>query len=373
MELPPTLNELPTPTLVLRRDLFDTNLQTMAKHCAEHNLALRPHAKTHKSAQIAQLQIDAGAVGICCATLSEAEILGSRGIQDILVTSPVVSESALNRLAQLNQTIANVACVVDHADNLKAIQGVFANRKPLKVLCDLDPGMHRTGAPLNDHTIELISSMVDSAEVKFEGVQIYAGNLMHVSDLRERKDRTATMWEQTAEFLRQLKARGISCNRVSGGGTGTHDLDWRSGVLTELQAGSYPFMDRDYLDIEWKADQQSPFQSALFVLTSVVSSNTPGLATTDAGLKAFATDSGLPRIYGGIEGEADYFFMGDEHGGVRLSDMKSRLSLDTHLLVIPPHCDPTINLYNEITIVDEHWIPQGTFTIDARSGNQLAS
>ena len=341
----------------------------MTEYCRENQIQLRPHAKTHKSAQVAKQLIQHGASGICCATLAEAEILGHQGVEDILITSPVVDPIEIQRLAKLNESIAGLSCVVDNLANLEDLQLAFTNRRSLDVLCDVDPGMHRTGSPLDTTSIPLIQALFEAKELNFLGIQFYAGNLMHVRSHEERQKQNTIRWQKLKQLLEELASRGIPCTKVSGGGTGTFDLEVLHGNLTELQAGSFPFMDRDYLDNEWKGNE-SPFLPALFVLTTVVSSNTPGSATTNAGLKAFATDSGLPQIYAGLPDPAEYFFMGDEHGGLRFQDKTTRIPIKTRLLVIPPHCDPTINLYQEMVVVDSTWQPIDTYSIDARSGNQ---
>ena len=262
----------------------------MSTHCQTVGVALRPHTKTHKCAAIAQLQIEAGARGICCAKLGEAEVMQAAGIHDILLTSPVVTASGIDRLLQLNESGANISAVVDNPLNGKALND--AARKfgtPLKVLLDLDPGLHRTGIEPGPGALKLARQLSESAHLDFTGLQMYAGNLMHITSYNERHDQSVAVMETLVQFRNELQQAGIACPVTSGGGTGTFDIDPETGALDELQAGSYPFMDRQYNEVETRQGDHPAFFTPLFVQTTVVSANRDNLITTDAGLKAFAT------------------------------------------------------------------------------------
>ena len=371
-DLPNHLRALQTPCLLLRRDVFQANLANLANYCKAHNIALRPHAKTHKSAAIATEQIKQGAVGICCATLSEAEHL-AHAVDDILITSPLSLPHHVARLKRLQSRVKTIACVVDSLTLIPEFERHFDGSQPLQVLLDLDPGMHRTGIEIGPQALELAHRLHRSPALELKGIQCYAGNLMHVESYGERAQRAHALWERVAAFKSTLAESGIACSVTTGGGTGTFDIDWQGGTATELQAGSYPFMDLEYMNIEWQASETLPFQPSLFVLTTVVSANTPGRATTDAGLKAFATDSVRPEISADMNVDASYRFLGDEHGAVVFNDGSDTLKTGTQLLILPPHCDPTINLYDQMSVVDESFNVIDTYHVDARSGKVFRS
>ena len=365
--LPTHLQELQTPCLLLIDERFRANLTRMSAHCETNNFALRPHAKTHKSGDIAKSQIAHGAIGICCATISEAEHLAD-AVHSILITSPLALPRHVERISSLRDRLAELLCVVDSPALIPDFEQFFNAVRPLDVLIDLDPDMHRTGIEIGQVAFALARVLHESPSFNFRGVQCYAGNLMHVESIGQRTRRSHELWQRVETFKRQLENQGIPCPIVTGGGTGTFDIDWQAGVATELQAGSYPFMDQEYMNIEWNNEGRLPFDPSLFVLTTVVSANTLGNVTTDAGLKAFSTDSVRPEVHAGVEQPASYVFKGDEHGGLIFEDATLSVAVGTQLLITPPHCDPTINLYDYFTLVDEDLQILDTLAIDARSG-----
>ncbi|MGI9325986.1 MAG: DSD1 family PLP-dependent enzyme [Pseudomonadales bacterium] len=348
---PNSAANLQTPALVLELDRFEANLAAMKHHCEEQRIGLRPHSKTHKSIEIARRQIEAGAVGICCAKLGEAEVMSRGGIGDILITSPVVAPAGIERLTALNQLTERLIVVVDHPDNATAIAAAAASAgKPQAVLLDLDPGLHRTGIEPGAAALVLAQQLVNSAAIEFLGLQMYAGNLMHVHSFAERQEKSLAVMAQLAAFRDELERHGLHCEILSGGGTGSFDIDPGAGVLNELQAGSYLFMDRQYNAIEPQKGGSQPFFTSLFVQSRVVSCNRAGLATTDAGLKAFATDDEAPVVYEGGPQDAKYFFFGDEQGGLRWRSEET-VTLGDWIRAVTPHCDPTINLYDELHVI----------------------
>ncbi|MCY4094470.1 MAG: alanine racemase [Gammaproteobacteria bacterium] len=365
--LPAHLQDLQTPCLLLFDASFRSNLQRMSTHCEASNFALRPHAKTHKSRDIAKAQIAHGALGICCATISEAEHLAD-AVHSILITSPLALHRHVERISALQERLAELICVVDNPVTIPYFEKYFDATRPLDVLVDLDPDMHRTGIEIGPEAFALARALHESPSFNFRGVQCYAGNIMHVESIGQRTRRSHELWQRVETFKRQLENQRIPCPIVTGGGTGTFDIDWQAGVATELQAGSYPFMDLEYMNIEWNTDSRLPFDPSLFVLTTVVSANTSGNVTTDAGLKAFSTDSVRPEVHVGVEQTATYVFKGDEHGGLIFEDSTVTVAVGTQLLITPPHCDPTINLYDHFTLVDEDFQILDTLAINARSG-----
>lgn len=346
--------QLMTPALVVDLHVFEANIRAMAEHCAANGLVLRPHAKTHKCSEIARRQIAAGAVGICCAKLGEAEALASEDISNILLTSPVVLPGAISRLMDLNARISDLHVVIDNPENATALQEAAERAgRPLKVLVDLDIGLHRTGiAP--EEALELVRQIDTSSHLLFEGLQAYAGHLMHIEEHEQRRETSLKALGRVGVLRDALAKEGIACEIISGGGTGTFDIDPEAGVLTELQGGSYVFMDKQYNDVrrEGGASLEQAFQTSLFVQMSVVSNNTPKLATTDAGFKAFATDAEPPVLADGAPEDARFFFFGDEQGGIQLSSANEKLALGASLSAVVPHCDPTVNLYDHYHVVE---------------------
>ena len=343
---------LATPALVVELDVLKRNVALMARLCAEAGIALRPHAKSHKCASIAKLQREAGAVGFCCAKLGEAEALTAAGVSDILLTSPIVAEQALVRLAALNAHADGLMVVVDAPEMVTKLGAAArASGKTLGVVVDLDIGLHRTGiAP--EKAADLAVAVAGEEGLSFEGLQAYAGHLMHLGDAAERAAKSKAALEMMAGVRDELTRRNLPPRIMSGGGTGTVDIDPAFGVLSELQGGSYVFMDREYNDVWTKADAQPPFETSLFVQTTVISAALPQLCTTDAGLKSFATDAGPPVLAKGAGPTASYFFFGDEQGGVLCGEAADRPALGDVLNCVVPHCDPTVNLYDAIHVVE---------------------
>ncbi len=341
MPIPPFPRlDLPTPALVIDRAALERNIARMAGFATARGIALRPHAKTHKSGEIARRQIAAGAVGICCAKLGEAEALAADGVADIHLTSPVVTVGAIARLVALNDRIA-LSVVADHPDNVRALAA--AADAPLTVFIDVDPGVHRTGVTSLQAAVELARAITAGGQLRLGGVQFYCGSHQHIPSHADRRAAIAERTDYLRTVLAALGDADFEIPVVTGAGTGTFAIDADLGVLTELQVGSYVFLDREYRDCEL----DGTFEPALFVDATVVSANTPGMVTIDAGLKAFATDAGLPVVLAGAEGR--YAFMGDEQGaiiGAALPGLAGRIVL------MPPHCDPTVNLYDHYHVID---------------------
>jgi 3-hydroxy-D-aspartate aldolase len=352
---PGSRRSLNTPALVLDIEALDDNIARMAEVAAGAGVALRPHAKTHKSLDIARRQIAAGAIGLCCAKLGEAEVLAEGGIGGLLITSPVVSGPAVERLVALNARTDALMAVVDHPDAVDALARAAGDAgRPLMVVIDVDPGLHRTGVASADDAVVLARRILGHETLRYAGVQFYCGAEQHIETFA---DRRAAIGERTAHLgtvLQALAGAGAPAPLVTGGGTGTHRIDLDLGVFTELQVGSYVFMDRQYGDCDLTgadAADGGPFRIALTVDGRVVSANAPGLATVDAGLKAFATEAGPPRILSGAPDGARYAFRGDEHGAILGPDRTTRLPLDRRVTFAVPHCDPTVNLYDSYHVV----------------------
>jgi D-serine deaminase-like pyridoxal phosphate-dependent protein len=350
INLPGSREQLNTPVLILELDALERNLEKMASLARQHHVMLRPHAKTHKSADIAKLQLARGAVGVCCAKLGEAEALAAAGIESILITSPVVTMPGLQRLAALNRQLTELIVVVDHPDNAALLaKAVYPER--LQVLIDIDPGIRRTGVTTPEAALQLYAAIARLPQLRYRGVQYYCGLQQHVASYMERRSALLERTDYLRSVIAQLAAHGGRPEVVSGGGTGSSRIDAELSALSEWQVGSYVFMDRQYADCELASDGAQAFEFALFVDTRVVSANSQGLATCDAGFKALATDAGQPSIISGAPANASYHFMGDEHGLVVDPELKHSWELGAKLSLAVPHCDPTVNLYDAYHVV----------------------
>ncbi len=340
-----------TPALVVDLDAFDRNLAKMAERARVAGVALRPHAKSHKTSALARRQIAAGAVGVCCAKLGEAEALATRGIGSILLTSPIVGALAAERAARLALELADFALVVDHEDGVaeigKAAQALGAS---VAVLIDIDPGLGRTGASSIDQVLAIARAIGQAPALRFAGVQCYGGQWQH---LEGAEARAAAVHEGMAPLrvtLAALRAAGFAPGRISGGGTGTFEADTAEGVFNERQVGSYALMDRQYRDCLGE-DPDGAFEQSLFVQAQVVSVNAQAWVTLDAGLKALATDgpAPVPAAEGRFAG-CHYAFFGDEHG-LLMRPQGGPVARGERVELVAPHCDPTFDRYDFVHLV----------------------
>lgn len=343
---------LATPALVLDLDAFEANVAAMATWAAEAGIAIRPHAKTHKSPDVARRQIDAGAAGICAATLGEAEALAAGGIADILITSPIVTEDKAGRLATLNAGNGRIAVVADHGDAVDRLDvAAAAAGKPLDVLVELDVGQQRTGVGDAAAAVALARRIDSASSLRYAGIQGYTGHLQHIGNYTDRRDDVTVQMKKLEAVVAALGDAGLAPAVVTGGGTGTHFIDAQISVLNELQPGSYVCMDVEYDAIDFNDGRDPPFAPALSIQATVVSVNRQNCAIIDAGLKAFATDGPLPRVLSGATAGTVYAFKGDEHGALTYPATNETLALGATVSLAPPHCDPTVNLYDVIHCV----------------------
>lgn len=339
--------KLVTPALIIDLDVFDENLSRMTEQLGAAGISLRPHAKTHKSATIAKLQIERGALGVCCATLREAEAIAGDGVPGVLITSPVVGEAKIARLADLHDSAEGLMVCADNPDNVKSISAAMTrSQKPLPVIVDFDVGMHRTGVPDKERAVLLAQLIEELPGLRYAGVQGYSGKVQHIESYADRDQEYNAQMDRLEDVVRHLTDNGLAPEIVTGGGTGTHALDCARGLFTEHQAGSYVFMDVEYNAVELHSNAASPFATSLYVQCSVVSNNHDGFVTIDGGYKCFATDGPKPEIApSSIEG-AEYNRFGDEHGQIMLPEGAEKPELAAPIALITPHCDPTVNLHN---------------------------
>jgi D-serine deaminase-like pyridoxal phosphate-dependent protein len=338
--------DIPTPALVLDLDAFDDNIRKMASHLKVRGKAFRPHGKTHKCPEIARALIGAGAVGICAARLSEAEVFADHGIRGLLVTTAVIGTDKIARAVALARRAPDTMFVVDDEQNVRALNEAARGGAKIALLIDLYFG--RTGVEPGDPALRLARLIDSLPNVELAGLQSYDGQAAHTTPFTARGARTNGNMAKAAATRKMIEEFDIPCSIVTGGSTGTYRFDSENSAMTELQPGSFIFMDLDYGRIGG-ADggaEYRDFKNALTVVTTVVSTP-PGFAIVDGGYKAFSTDRPFtphPVDLPGVE----YGWAGDEHGRLDVSRAQRPVRLGDRIEFIPPHCDPTVNLYDQI-------------------------
>lgn len=337
------LAEIDTPALVIDLDPFERNLAKMAAFAADAGVRLRPHAKTHKCPAIAQLQVAAGAVGQCCQKVGEAEALVAGGIRDVLVSNEVVGAAKLRRLAALARDARIALCVDDPLQVDAASRAAIDAGVTLGALVEIDVGMQRCGVATPEAARDLARRIAQAPGLAFRGLQAYHGAAQHMPPA-ERRAAIAHAAGVVRATLDVLQASGLACDVVSGAGSGTFRLEAASGLWNELQAGSYLFMDTEYARIGGEhGERYDEFEHSLFVLATVMSTPTRDRAILDAGLKSFSAEKGLPWVHG--RASIEVTGVADEHAKLALAPGAAPLALGDHVLLIPGHCDPTINLH----------------------------
>jgi D-serine deaminase-like pyridoxal phosphate-dependent protein len=334
------LAEVDTPALLLDLDAFERNVATMAE--ATRGLRLRPHAKSHKCPEIALRQIAAGAVGVCCQKVSEAAAMVDGGVPDVLVSNEVVGRAKLERLAALAKR-ARVSVCVDDAGNAGDLDDAArAAGVRLDVLVEVNVGANRCGVEPGEPALRLARAVAASRSLRFAGIHAYHGAAQHLRSVAERSAAIALAAEKARRTRELLEDEGLECESVTGAGTGSFLFEKASGVWTELQPGSYIFMDADYGRNAWEGFPG--FEQSLYIWTTAMSTPAPGRVIVDAGLKAHSFDSGNPVVAGrpGVE----YIRGSDEHGVLKVASGARAPALGDKLRLVPGHCDPTVNLYD---------------------------
>ena len=338
-----SVDTIDTPALLVDLDALERNIARMAAFAAERGIRLRPHGKTHKNTEIARLQQQAGAVGICCQKVSEAEAFVAGGIEDVLVTNEIITPSKLRRLAALTKS-AQIGVCVDHALGVERLAEAAAiAERAIDVYLEIDVGGGRCGIEHIEDGQRLADLVTRSRKLRFAGIQAYHGRAQHIREPAERRVAIDRALERVAALRESLASCGFEPPIVTGAGTGTFHLEAASGLYDEIQPGSYIFMDRDYADNIWDSGIE-PFAHSLCVLATVMSRH-DSHAVVDAGLKSHSVDSGMPAIAG--RPDLMYTRPSDEHGlivGAR--EGTSLPKLGERLRLIPGHCDPTINCHD---------------------------
>jgi D-serine deaminase-like pyridoxal phosphate-dependent protein len=347
LDRPIPVMELPTPALLIDLDAFEANLQTMAAHCTAKGVGVRPHGKTHKCPIIAKRQVAIGAIGMCAAKVSEAEVFVDGGIANVLITSPVTTRDKIDRVIALARKSPGIQMVVDNETAARALDDAAgAAGITLPVLIDLDSGSRRTGIQPGGPALELLRAIAKMRHLRFDGLQAYSGHVMHVGGFEARRARSVASLMPCLETKALMEREGFAVKIFTGGGTGTYNIDSELEGVTDLQVGSYPFMDVQYRIIG-DADSElfDDFAPALFVLATAISQPVPDRITIDAGFKAFAHEPNARPQVRDITG-VDYSYGGDEHGILRLTSPSRPIHLGDKLELFISHCDPTVNLYD---------------------------
>ncbi|WP_369061324.1 DSD1 family PLP-dependent enzyme [Caulobacter sp. 73W] len=358
-------HRIPTPAAVLDLDAFDRNVARMAQRAANAGLALRPHAKSHKCSTLAHRQIEAGAVGICCAKLAEAEAMAKAGVGSVLVTSPIAGTLSAQRAARLAARISDFRIVVDHPEGVAELAA--AAEGLIQVVIDIDVGLGRTGCGSPEQAAAVARAILAEPKLKLLGVQGYGGHWQHMEGENARAAAVTDGMAKLTAAIDAIRATGGVVDLVTGGGTGTFSADAALGVLNEVQPGSYAFMDREYRDA-LGADADGAFEQSLAIAATVISANHPAWVTVDAGLKAFSTDGPAPQPLTLRFASAAYRFFGDEHG-MLARPAGENVQRGDRIDFAPGHIDPTLDRYDLLHLV------QGDVLIDivrleARGGGQ---
>ncbi|MGI9515174.1 MAG: 3-hydroxy-D-aspartate aldolase BhcC [Anderseniella sp.] len=339
--------DIQTPCLMVDLDALERNIVKMGDFAKQMGVRHRVHGKMHKSVDVALLQEKlGGSCGVCCQKVSEAESFARGGIMDVLVSNQVRDPAKIDRLARIPQLGARTICCVDDIDNVADLSvAAVKHGTEIECLVEIDCGAGRCGVTTTADVVA-IAKAIDAAEgLKFTGIQAYQGAMQHLDDYNDRKAKIDIAVAMVKDAVDGLKAEGLGCDIVGGGGTGSYYFEGNSGVYNELQCGSYAFMDADYgriLDKDGNRIDQGEWENALFILTSVMSHAKADKAICDAGLKAQSVDSGLPVVFG--RSDVEYVKCSDEHGVI--ADPDGKLKVNDKLKLVPGHCDPTCNVHD---------------------------
>ncbi len=347
-----TKTDLVTPSLLLDLDLLEANIAKMAAHAKAAKLNLRPHGKTHKCPEVAHRQLKAGAIGLCVATIREAEAMAAAGVKGLLITSELVGKPKIDRLIKLVRRAPDTMTVVDnlaHAQQLN--DAAVAAKLKLNVMMDVDPAGRRTGIPAGEQAIKLAEQLAKLPGLKLRGIHGYSGASAHVTGFEARRNHSTKVMTPVLETFAQLKKIGLPVEIMSGGSTGTYNIDTELQGMTELQVGSYVFMDKEYRMVGGKSGAvYEDFGCALTVMGTVISKVYDDHATLDCGIKAFAKDRKFDADVKGITG-VTFSAGSDEHGTLALQNPSREIKLGDRIEFIVPHCDPNVNLYDRMYCV----------------------
>jgi D-serine deaminase-like pyridoxal phosphate-dependent protein len=358
------LTSLDTPSMIVDLDLMDANITTLMSRLLPTGISIRPHLKTTKSATLARRLVSAGAKGGCVAKLSEAEVMCALGFDDLLITCEVIGPVKVGRLVELWSRHRGLRVVVDSEVGARAIDEAIAGlgvggEEKMMVLIDLDVGLHRTGVQPGDAALRLARCVGECRHLRLIGVQGYEGHLQHVHGLEERREKCLESMRVLVDTAEALRRDGHDIQVVTTGGTGTAEFCASVKGVTEVQPGSFLFMDTDY-----RKAIGSTYSNSLTILSTVISTQGPRIITIDAGLKSLTTDSGFAECK--TEGYT-YGVLGDEHGSLEWeegADGKA-LKIGDRVEMVPSHIDPTINLH-DVYYAHRNGIIEEIWSVDTR-------
>lgn len=357
-------SELDTPALLVDLDIMEDNIQKMADYITSVNTELRPHLKTHKTPAIAQKQIDAGAIGVTCAKLGEAEEIVNADIRDVLIANQIVGKYKISRLINLAKQ-SEIMVAVDDADNVQDISdAAVAAGVNVRILVEVNIGMNRCGVEPGAATLNLAQQVCKSSNLKFEGLMGYEGHTVAKPNRVEREKATQEAMQRLVETKDYLNKHDLEVSIMSGGGTGTFDITGSIPEMTEVQAGSYVFMDSTYGKVEGVGER---FDCSLSVLATVVSRPEKNRIIVDTGLKVLTKEFGIPQPigYNGLEMAG----LSEEHGKMLVSDEDVSLSPGEKLEILPTHCCTTVNLHDRYYGIRDE-IVESVWNIAARGKAQ---
>ena len=335
--------DIDTPALCLDIEAAEANIARMAAFARQAGVHLRPHAKTHKSPMLAHMQLVAGAIGITCAKLGEAEVLVAGGIRDILIANQVIGAAKIARLVNL-AAHSEVIVAVDDAENVAELDAAAqAKGVRLRVVIEIDIGMQRCGVAPGPSVLDLAQQIARSPGLRFEGVMGYEGHVIFTPDPEERKVKTEASLQLMMESVERLRKAGFPVNIVSGGGTGTYFITGRYPGITELQVGSYITMDSQYREVVG-----IDFAYALTILATVIRVHGDKRAIVDAGMKTMTRDFGMPLVLDPPGWKVTA--LAEEHGFLERLDGPP-LKRGDKVKIVPNHGCTTINLHDHYYVI----------------------
>lgn len=328
------ITEIDTPSIIVDLNLVEENIKKMQEFANDNHVSMRPHSKTNKSPYWAKKQVNAGAIGICCAKLGEAEMMADGGIKEILIPNQIVTEQKINRLVEVNKK-SKVMVAVENKDNVSNLSDHFENNSmKLSVIIEVNVGMDRCGVEL-DEIVDFAKFIISKPGLEFEGIMGYEGHTVNIDNFEDRVNETTKAMDKLINAKNLLEENGIKVNIVSASGTGTYNITSKIPGITELQCGSYIFMDGNYLKIF------NDFQPALSLLCTVVSRRDNRIVI-DCGLKSVSMDQGLPEVV--YPKGVKLISLSEEHCKCEIEGDVD-LKIGDKVFVRPMHSDTTINLH----------------------------
>ena len=329
-------HDLDTPCLLLDLDVVESNIARMAAFLEGKTARLRPHFKTPKTPEVARRQLAAGAIGITVAKLGEAEVLVDAGLGPILVANQVVGRTKIDRLTTLLARGADITVAVESEFNVRELaEGAKRSGQKPSAIVEVDSGMHRCGTATPAETIALVRTL-QQAGIEYRGIMGYEGHAVLLPDEAERKERAGSALGIVAQHVEALAEAGLAPAIVSVGGTGTFAIASAWPTVTEIQAGSYVFMDGRYQEV-----MPGKFDCALTLLTTVISVH-ESYAVCDAGMKSLTNEFGAPRSKDGTVKAAR---LSEEHAHLTGEGLAS-LRPGDKIELVPSHGDTTLNLHD---------------------------